>query len=169
VNAFALPNVNRAQVTVTLPGSANKVPALTALREWVRNAVRTPNSPLALPYLPGAPTTAEINQGRSLFLQAGCANCHGGLNWSISVKDFTSPPAAAEIFTERNPTNFVGNPVAAQYLDRFLRDIGSFNLGVPGQGNLLGNNIGADEKAAAAVVNGTQQAAQDALGIDYNS
>ena len=31
---------------------------------------------------------------------------------------------------------------------RFLRDIGSFNLGVPGQGNPLGNNIGADEKAA---------------------
>src|SRR5262249_19779429 len=44
-----------------------------------------------------------------------------------------------------------------------------FNLGVPGQGNLLGNNIGADEKAAAAVANGTLQAAQDALGIDYNS
>ena len=169
VNAFALPNAGRPQVTVTLPGSANKVPALTALREWVRNAVRTPNSPLLLAYLPGAPTQAEINQGRSLFLQSGCANCHGGLNWTVSVKDFTSPPAGTEIFTERNPTNFVGNPVGAQYLNRFLRDIGSFNLGVPGQGNLLGNNIGADEKAAAAVANGTLQAAQDALGIDYNS
>jgi YVTN family beta-propeller protein len=169
VNAFALANANRAQVTVTLPGSPNKVPALTALREWVRNAVRTPNSPLVLAYLPGAPTQAEINEGRRLFLQSGCANCHGGLNWTVSVKDFTSPPAGAEIFTERNPTNFVGNPVGAQYLNRFLRDIGSFNLGVPGQGNLLGNNIGADEKAAAAVANGTLQPAQDALGIDYNS
>jgi len=73
-----------------------------------------------------------------------------------------------DIFTERTGT-FTGNPVGAQFLDRFLRDVGSFNLGVPGQGNLLGNNIGADEKAAATVVNGTQQAAQDALGIDYNS
>src|SRR4030095_14700532 len=49
------------------------------------------------------------------------------------------------------------------------RDIGSFNLGVPSQGNPLGNNIGADEKAAPAVVSGVLQAAQDALGIDYNA
>jgi YVTN family beta-propeller protein len=169
VNAFALPNANRAQVTVTLPGSGNKVPALTALREWVRNAVRTPNAPLPASQLAGGPSPDDISQGRRLFVQAGCANCHGGIGWTVSLKDFTSPPAGAEIFTERNPTNFTGNPVATQYLNRFLRDIGSFNLGVPGQGNPLGNNIGADEKAAPAVANGTQQAAQDALGIDYNS
>ena len=103
-----------------------------------------------------------------MFLAAGCASCHGGLNWTISLKDFTSPPAGSDIFTERTGT-FTGNPVGAQYLDRFLRDIGSFNLGVPGQGNPLGNNIGADEKAAPTVVSGVQQPAQDALGIDYNS
>ena len=40
-------NAERPQVTVTLPGSANAVPAMTALREWVRAAVRTPNAPLA--------------------------------------------------------------------------------------------------------------------------
>ena len=34
--------------------------------------------------------------------------------------------------------------MGVQYLNRFLRDVGSFNLGVPGQGNPLGNNIGAD-------------------------
>jgi YVTN family beta-propeller protein len=45
VNTFALTNANRAQVTVTLPSSTNKVPALASLREWVRFAVRTPNSP----------------------------------------------------------------------------------------------------------------------------
>src|SRR5439155_12754999 len=167
VNAFARANANRDQVTVTLPGSADKVPALTALREWVRNAVRTPNGPVA--GLPNAPSSADLEEGRGLFLKGGCAQCHGGLNWTISLKDFTSPPASSEIFTERNPTNFVGNPVGAQYLNRFLRDIGSFNLGVPGQGNPLGNNIGADEKAAPGVANGTLQAAQDALGIDYNS
>lgn len=168
VNAFALPNANRAQVTVTLPGSANKVPALTALKEWVRNAVRTPNSPK--PGLGGAVGSVdEISQGRKLFLQAGCVRCHGGQDWTVSLKDFASPPAGTEISTERNPTNFVGNPVAAQYLNRFLRDIGSFNLGVPGQGNELLNNTGATEKAAAAVANGTLQAAQDGLGKDYNS
>ena len=166
VNAFALPSANRPQLTVTLPGSTNQVPALTALREWVRNAVRTPNSPL--PSFPGAPSAADISAGRQLFLNAGCATCHGGLNWTVSVKDFTSPPAGSEFFTERTGT-FTGNPVGAQFLNRFLRDIGSFNLGVPGQGNPLGNDIGADEKAAPAVVSGVQQAAQDGLGIDYNS
>ena len=169
LNAFARANAGRPQLSVTLPGSANRVPALTALREWVRFAVRTPNSPLADAALPGAPSAADIGAGRKLFLRAGCASCHGGLNWTVSVKDFGSPPAGSEIFNERNPAPFVGNPVGAQYLNRFLRDVGSFNLGVPGQGNPLDNNIGADEKAAPAVVSGVLQPAQDGLGIDYNS
>lgn len=168
VNAFALPNANRAQVTVTLPGSNNKVPALTALREWVRNAVRTPNAPV--PDYGGYETTAdEIAEGRALFLNAGCASCHGGQAWTISLKDFPSPPLAADIHTERNPTNFVGNPVGAQYLSRFLRDVGTFNIGVAGEGNPLGNNVGAPEKATQAVANGTLGGAPDALGKDYNS
>jgi len=87
----------------------------------------------------------------------------------VSRKDFTSPPAGSEIFTERNPTNFTGNPVGVQYLNRFLRDIGSFNIGVLGGGNELGNNVGAEEKAPPAVANGTLQVAQDGLGKDYNS
>src|SRR5437870_1492895 len=65
VNAFAKPNADRPQVTVTLPGSTTKVPALTALREWVRFAVRTPNAPL--PSLPNGSSVADIGQGRSLF------------------------------------------------------------------------------------------------------
>jgi cytochrome c peroxidase len=104
-----------------------------------------------------------------LFLDAGCANCHGGINWTLSVKDFTSPPAGTEIFTERNPAQVFGNPVGAQYLNRFLRDIGSFQLGVPGGTNLFGNNVGADEFAAPTVVAGAFVAGQDALGIDYNN
>jgi len=59
--------------------------------------------------------------------------------------------------------------VGTQYLNRSCATSVSFNLGVPGQGNPLGNNIGADEKAAPAVSAGTQAAAQDALGRDYNS
>ena len=167
VNAFALPNANRAQLTVTLPGSATKVPALTALKEWVRNAVRTPNSPRS-GYGGYAADPVDINKGRTLFLQASCANCHGGQNWTVSLKEFTSPPALTEIRTERNPTNFTGNPVGAQYLTRLLRDVGSFNLGVVGQGNPFGNNIGAEEKAAPAVAGGVLQPRPDALGRDYN-
>jgi hypothetical protein len=169
VNAFARANANRPQVTVTLPGSTNKIPALTALREWVRFAVRTPNAPLPGTWGGGGPSATDIAAGRGLFLAAGCAQCHQGGNWTTSIKDFTSPPAAAEIFTERNPTNFTGNPVGAQYLNRFLRDVGSFNLGVVGQGNDLGDNVGGIEVAAPAVVAGVQQAAQDGLGRDYNA
>jgi YVTN family beta-propeller protein len=166
INSFALPNANRAQLTVTLPGSPNRVPALTALREWVRFAVRTPNA--LVPGLPGAHPPTYVVEGRNLFAQAGCAQCHGGLNWTVSIKDFTSPVAAAEILTERTPAPVEGNPVATQYLNRFLYDIGSFNIGVPEQNNPLGNDIGADEKAAPGVTGGVLQPAQDGLGHDYN-
>jgi YVTN family beta-propeller protein len=165
--AFAQASATRQQLTVTLPGSTNKVPALTALREWVRNAVRTPNAPLPLPWVAGSPSIGDINDGRRLFTKAGCATCHGGVNWTVSVKDFTSP--TTEFSTETSPAPLFGTPVAVQYLNRYLRDVGSFNLGVPGKTNDLGNNIGADEKAAAAVnAAGVLQNAQDALGIDYN-
>ncbi|MDA0813397.1 MAG: hypothetical protein O3C21_13540, partial [Verrucomicrobia bacterium] len=169
VNAFAIANGGRPQVTVTLPGSTNKVPALTALREWVRLAVRTPRAPFPLPGLPGVPTTAQLIAGRDHFVAAKCVSCHGGSAWTVSFKDFTSPPAGAEVFTERNPAQVVGNPIGASYLNRFLRDVGSFNLGVAGQGKPLGGDVGAEEKAAPAVTNGVLQPAPDALGIDYNN
>ena len=115
---------------------------------------------------------AEVRAGRKLFAEANCQSCHAGTNFTVSRKDFTSPPAAAEVSTERTGT-FIGNPVGAQQLARFLRDIGSFNIGVAGGNNPLQHNIGAAEKAAPAVnlVNGalTAAAAQDALGFDYNS
>ncbi|MGH8694199.1 MAG: hypothetical protein ACREVM_08225, partial [Burkholderiales bacterium] len=167
INAFARANAARQEHTVTLPGSNFAVPALTALKEWVRFAIRTPNGPLTANQVQGGVPRNQIAAGRTLFLQAGCALCHAGGKWTISTKDFISPPMAAEIFTERTGA-FSGNPVGAQYLARFLQDIGSFNLGVAGQGNLLGNNIGADEKAAPALVAGVAQPAQDALGRDYN-
>jgi cytochrome c peroxidase len=102
-----------------------------------------------------------------LFEAQGCNSCHSGTLFSSSVKDYVSPPIAAEIANERTGV-FSGNPAGAPYVARFLRDIGSFNLGVPGQGNDLGNDIGADEKATSAVVAGVTGAAPDALGRDYN-
>jgi len=167
LNAFAKPNAGRNQFTVTLPGSTNKVPALDALKEWVQFAVRTPNGRLTTTELiggggnpTGAANQSDVDGGRELFVQAGCNTCHGGGKWTISTKDFTSPPAAGDIFTETTPPAQAGtNPAAAQYLNRFLRDIGSFNLGVAGQGNLIGNNVGAVEKGTGGV---------DGLGRDYN-
>ena len=144
------------------------VPALTALREWVRAAVRTPNGPVTSRSVAVGPSPFLIAGGRTLFQEAGCADCHGGGDWTNAIKDFVSPPAASEIFTETTPAPSAGKPVAVQYLARFLRDVGSFNRGVPGKGNDLGPDVGADEKAAPAVVNGASQPPQDALGIDYN-
>jgi YVTN family beta-propeller protein len=168
INNFALKNSDRQQMTVTLPGSTVAVPALTAMREWVRRAVRTPNGPLrATGNRPGV-NLAQVAQGRTLFAQA-CASCHGGPKWTRSTLDFTPPPAAGEIATERTPAPVFGNPVASQYLSRFITNIGSFGLGVPGGSNPIGNNVGGVEKAAAGLVNGVSQPPQDALGVDYNA
>ncbi len=180
VPQFIPPNADRPQLTVTLPGSNVAVPALTALREWVRLAIRTPNAPLTEVQLKGkrGASLAEVILGRVFFKLAGCADCHGGQLWTSSIKDFTSPPAKSEICTEvanvdpafcdgdgPTPAPQFGNPVGNQYLARFLRDIKTFNIGVEGGPNPFGNNIGAVEKSGPA---GVVVAAQDGLGIDYN-
>lgn len=179
INAFGKRNSGRQQLTVDPVGATAAVPALTALRQWVQAAVRTPNGPLDSTEIAGGVPIAQINAGRALFDAQQCSNCHSGGLWSTSVKDFVSPPAGAEIACEVLAANApagsscltppaFGNPVGAQYLSRFLEDVGSFNLGVPGKGNPIGLNIGAIEKAAPALAAGVSQPPQDALGIDYN-
>jgi YVTN family beta-propeller protein len=149
----------------------NGVPALTALREWVRLAVRTPNGPLDRTEVEGGVNPNVIDRGRELFADAGCQECHGGTHWTTSLKDFDSPPDDDEVFTETDP-NGPGdrpNPIGTQYLDRFLEDIGSFNIGVRGQGNRLGRNIGAPEFANFAPNAQGELALPDALGFDHDS
>jgi YVTN family beta-propeller protein len=169
VNAFAKPNAERPQHTVTLPGSTVQVPAITALREWVRLAVRTPRGAFTRRGVGNRLSARDVSRGRALFAQAGCTACHVGGKWTLSTKNFVSPPPATEIFTETTPPATIGIPIGAQYLNTFLRDIGSFNLGVPGGANLLGANVGASEKASAIVnAAGVAGAEPDALGQDYN-
>ena len=98
----------------------------------------------------------------------------------MSVKDFArrrrstdivceaivaAPPALPNCATDP----VVGNPIAGQYLDRFLR---GRRLVQPAASRARATdsarNIGAVEKSAAAVVGGVAQAQQDALGIDFN-
>jgi YVTN family beta-propeller protein len=169
VNAFARANAGRPQLTLTLPGTGRQpIPALDAMKEWVRFNIRTPNGPLPANLLGTGrvgPSANDIRDGRLLFDRAGCASCHGGGKWTKSQKDFVSPPAASEGFlvTERTPLITGTNPVGAQYLGRFLTDIGSFNLNVAGQGNFIPGTppIGGVEK--------TENGVFDALGIDYNN
>jgi len=172
INAFVPPNAGRQELTVTLPGAGRgPIPALTALKQWVRFAVRTPRGPFDLDGPDGGVLRATLVAGRVLFQQQGCDTCHNGGKWTISTKDFVSPPALTDIFTERNPTPFIDQPVGAQYLARFLVDIGSFNLGVPGVVplNPINGNIGAPEFATAQVIAGAFVAQPGALGIDYNA
>ena len=169
LNAFAKPNADRAQLTVTLPGSTRAVPALSALREWVRVAVRTPRGAFSRKGVGNRLSRSAVKRGRTLFLQAGCTACHVGGKWTVSTKQFASPPAATEIFTETTPPPVFGAPIGAQYLNGLLRDIGSFNLGVAGGNNGLGRNVGAAEKATSALTAGVAGPQPDALGIDYNN
>jgi YVTN family beta-propeller protein len=168
VNAFAKPNADRAQVTV------GGIPAFTAMREWVRVAVRTPDGPLTDDRVRDGVDAQAVAAGRALFEQAGCANCHGGTNWTRSVRAFPPPPPAAEIATETAPPPPAGTtPVGAQFLHGQLRDIGSFNKGVAGGGNEIGANIGGLEKTAPGIAppfaTGRATPALDALGRDYNN
>jgi YVTN family beta-propeller protein len=169
LNAFAKANAGRPQHTVTLPGSNVQVPALTALKEWVRVAVRTPRGQFTRRGIGNRLSARDVKAGRTLFAQAGCTACHVGGKWTLSTKGFVSPPAATEISTETTPPPAFGAPIGAQYLNGLLRDIGSFNLGVGGGPNQFGANVGAAEKASATVnAAGVAGAEPDALGTDYN-
>ncbi|HZY42536.1 MAG TPA: beta-propeller fold lactonase family protein, partial [Anaerolineae bacterium] len=164
INPFAKPNANRPQHTVTLAGSATSWPALTALKEWVRFGIRTPNGALTTSELiagngaaGGGLNPTDVSIGRVRFFQQGCQVCHGGTKWTVSSKDFASPPTD---FTTENPP--ITTTVNTQYIPRFLSNINSFNLNVTGAGNPITGtaSIGAIEKAATN---------QDALGKDYNA
>jgi hypothetical protein len=108
-----------------------------------------------------------------------CQTCHRGDQWTISKKEFVSPPATTEIAQEvaganpppgGSPAPPAGvTPVGAQFLFQFIRDIGSFNLGVLGAGNPIGNNIGGVERANSVVnAAGVAQPQLLALGKDHN-
>lgn len=165
-----LANAGRPQHTVTLPGAGRPaIPALDAMKEWVRFGIRTPSGPLTAAELSAGggsaqagASAADIAAGRTLFFRAGCQSCHGGGKWTNSTKDFASPAQAAEVFTEADANGATApNPNGGQYLARFLRDIDSYNLNVPGQGNALAGQpqIGAVELDAGG---------RDALGRDFD-
>ena len=159
---FAVPNENRPQLHVQLPGSTVQVGATDALREWQRSAVSTPNRPLtdlelAVAGVSGAGADVyRTTRGRFLFEAAGCPKCHAGAEWTTKIKDFVSPPAASEIATEAAP-----GANATQYLHRFLTEVGTFALSVPGSSNsILGYPaIGGVEKDTNEL---------NALGFDYD-
>ena len=70
INAFPKANAGRPQLTVTLPGSNNAVPALTALKEWVR--LGDPHASRADPAASrAAPSNADLQAGAVAVRAAG--------------------------------------------------------------------------------------------------
>ena len=88
---------------------------------------------------------------------------------SAARKDFASPPAADEIFTETDAGATCGVVRRRAVPNRFLRDIGSFNLGVPVGPTRSARTSARIEKATSALrQRASAQPPPDALGTDYN-
>jgi YVTN family beta-propeller protein len=105
---------------------------LDAIATYLALGVRAPISP-------GGSSKGKklghVKQGRELFEAAGCQNCHGGRSWTVSVLDFTPPPAATEIVDGQ--------------LVRFLCRVGTFdaNLFTDGVSNEIRSNNNANVQA----------------------
>jgi YVTN family beta-propeller protein len=116
---------------------------LDAIATYLATGVRAPISPV------GA-NQPRVKEGRALFQTAGCQNCHGGVNWTTSVLDYT-PPAAA-------------NDVVDAQLVRFLCRVGTFDANLFADGK--GNEIRANALVAGA---GANVQARGALGFNVPS
>jgi hypothetical protein len=105
-------------------------PDLDAIATYLALGVRAPIAPV---------NAGAVNRGRQLFAAAGCQNCHGGKNWTISVIDFTPPPVATDV-------------VDAQLI-RFLCRVGTFDpaLFTDGVSNEIRANAAAGNVQARGV------------------
>ncbi|PYQ93132.1 MAG: hypothetical protein DMF96_30900 [Acidobacteria bacterium] len=99
---------------------------LDSIATYLALGVRAPISPVS---------SHTVKKGRTLFAEAGCQNCHGGPNWTISALDFTPPPAASQI--------------ADAQLVKFLCRVGTFdpNLFADGVSNEIRANNAANVQA----------------------
>ena len=155
INAFAKPNAGRAAVH----GHAarqhrRRSRRSTALREWVRvrraHAERRRSRRDAAGGGVDAPRT--IAQGRSALPGRRLRELPRRRRRGRRAARTSSrrPPRPRSRPRPTPPPTGRRSPRSARSTStRFLRDIGSFNLGVPGGGNDSAPNIGGDEKAAA--------------------
>jgi YVTN family beta-propeller protein len=99
---------------------------LDSIATYLALGVRAPISPVS---------SHTVRKGRSRFEEAGCQNCHGGPNWTISAIDFTPPPAA--------------NQIVDVQLVKFLCRVGTFdpNLFTDGVSNEIRSNNVANVQA----------------------
>ncbi|UTY59274.1 beta-propeller fold lactonase family protein [Massilia sp. erpn] len=161
---FSVPNSTRAQATVLFPGSNVEIGALDALKEWQQYGVRTPMRAMTERELraKGGDAKAGVNaeriaEGRRIFKEYGCNSCHNGGKWSTSSRNFALPPEPDDIAKEAASSG--ANQF--QFLYKYLRDIGSYNLNVAGSDNMISgfDAIGGAELDTAGL---------KALGYDHD-
>ena len=81
--------------------------------------------------------------GSAVFGAAGCQNCHGGPNWTISQLDYTPPPAATEV-VDAQLVRFlcrVGTFDAALFTDNVSNEIRANNAANVQARGVLGFNV----------------------------
>jgi YVTN family beta-propeller protein len=125
-NGVAVPEgaAGNAQLPDLVPTANTGLSAdLDAIATYLAKGVRAPISPVR-------DQNFGAQVGRLIFEAQGCQNCHGGKNWTISVLDYTPPPAASEITDAQ--------------LHRFLCRVGTFD---PGLFTAPGNEIRANNLA----------------------
>ena len=83
--------------------NAGRSADLDALAAFLERGIRAPAGPAA---------TTALEPGRSVFVNAGCAFCHSGPEWTISAR----PGPAGTL-----------DPDGNGMVDTVLRDVGSFN------------------------------------------
>ena len=119
VKAFDPPNAGRPQLHV------HGVGAWDAITAWIAHRVVSPQSAYAR-VDPNSTLGQQIAQGRRLFIQANCQQCHGGPKWTTNQVDF----ARVSPFQETLTLGAAPEPATAQ-LARFLRQVGTFDPANP--------------------------------------
>jgi len=105
---------------------------------WVAHAVRTPISPFASRSRHHGRDDDDkdlVERGRDLFVDDGCASCHGGGGWSVGRRTFLPPPDPALL---KGPQVIGG-----------LRKVGTFN---PANVNEIRDNLSAPALGADGFV-----------------
>ena len=171
INAFAKANAGRPQHTVTLPGSSTQVPALTALREWVKLAVRTPKGPskrsgVAQPphVAAGQPGPHALHAGglRRLPRRRQVDDQHQGLRLAAGRRPSSSPRRRRPATVRRADRRAVPEPLPARH--RLLQP----RRARAGPTRSAPTSAAIEKASPALNAAGVAGPAPDALGTDYN-
>jgi hypothetical protein len=59
------------------------------IQVWLEKSVRSPDAPSSGAWKDPDLHTQQVERGRQLFEERGCVGCHGGPNWTLSMRFYT--------------------------------------------------------------------------------